>query len=156
MGRRHPHVDHDDVGAVLADGPQQLVGVGHGGDDLEAAVGEQLGQPGPQQDRVLGDHDSHGSSTVIAVGPPGGLSTVRVPSTAAARWASPRSPVPPPSAGTAASGPSGAAAAVVGDDDPQPVADAFDGDLGVAGVGVLGDVGERLGDDEVGDGLDAG
>ncbi len=46
--------------------------------------------------------------------------------------------------------------AVVGDDDAQSVAGAFDGDLGVVGVGVLGDVGECLGDDEVGDGLDAG
>jgi hypothetical protein len=48
-----------------------------------------------------------------------------------------------------------AAPAVVVDHDAEPVAGAFDGDLGVAGVGVFGDVGERLGDDEVGDGLDA-
>ena len=94
VGRRHPDVDDHQVGALLADGPQQLLGVGHGRDDLEAAVGQQLGQALPQQHGVLGDHDSHGSSTVIVVGPPGGLSMARVPSTAAARWASPSSPLP--------------------------------------------------------------
>src|SRR4029453_11329426 len=98
VGRRHPDVDHGDVGAVGGHDPEQRFGVAHGGDDLAAAVVEQLGQPGLEQHGVLGDHDPHGSSTVIAVGPPGGLSTVRVPSTPAARWVSPRSRVPAPSA----------------------------------------------------------
>src|SRR6266540_1099890 len=87
VGRRHAHVDHDQVGVVLADSSQQLLGVGHGGGDLEAAVAEQLGQAFAEQDRVLGDHDSHGSSTVMVVGPPGGLWMASVPSTAAARRA---------------------------------------------------------------------
>ena len=95
VGRGHPHVDHGDVEAVLADGPEERLGVGHGRDDLEPAVGERPGQPGLEQDGVLGDHDPHGSSTVMVVGPPGGLSTAKVPSTAAARWANPRSPEPP-------------------------------------------------------------
>ena len=41
----------------------------------------------------LGDHDSHGSSAVLTVGPPGGLSRVSVPSTEAARCARPGTPV---------------------------------------------------------------
>ena len=66
---RHPHVDHDQAGAVLADRAQQLVAVGHGRGDVEAALGQEPGQPGPQQHRVLGDDYSHGSSAVIVVGP---------------------------------------------------------------------------------------
>ena len=90
---------------MLGDRLEQLVGVRHGRDDLELAVGEQPGQPVPQQHRVLGDHDSHGSSAVMTVGPPGGLSMISVPSTDAARCMRPResgsavrvSPAPPAS-----------------------------------------------------------
>jgi hypothetical protein len=85
VGRRHADVDHGEVGPVLGDRPQELAGVGHGLDDLQPGVGHQGGEPLAEQDRVLGDHDSHGSSTVIVVGPPTGLSTVIVPSTAPAR-----------------------------------------------------------------------
>ena len=49
-----------------------------------------------------------------------------------------------------------AAAAVVGDLDHQRVAVAGDADVGDRRLGVLGDVGQRLGDGEVGGGLDRG
>src|SRR5882724_12283755 len=73
---------------------QQLVGVPHRRHHIEPAVGQQLGETLPQQHRVLSYHDSHGNSTVMIVGPPGGLSTMSVPSTAAARCASPSRPDP--------------------------------------------------------------
>ena len=90
----------------------------------------------------------HGRSTVSKVGPPGGLVTSRVPSTDAARRASPARPVPR----------SGSAppTAVVADDDVQPVPGALHDDFGLARLGVLGDVGQALGDHEVGDRLDHG
>src|SRR5262245_570873 len=94
MGRRHPHVDDRNIGLVLFDRLQELLRVADGGDHVEAPVGQELGQAGPQQDRVFGDHDAHGSSAVMVVGPPTGLSTVNTPWTAAARWARPRRPVP--------------------------------------------------------------
>jgi hypothetical protein len=47
---RHPDVDHDEVGALCADGAEELVGVGNGGDDVEAAFGEQPGQAFAEQD----------------------------------------------------------------------------------------------------------
>src|SRR5215467_11734670 len=98
---RHPDVDDGQFRLVLGHRLEQLGRVRHGRDDLETAVGEHPGEPVPQQHRVLGDHDSHGSSAVMVVGPPGGLSMLSVPSTAAARWASPRRPVLSPAAGTA-------------------------------------------------------
>ena len=66
---------------------------------------------------------------------------------------SPVSPVPLPAASPA----DGAAppASVVGDGDPQQVSSPGHGHLGLARLRVLDDVGQRLGDDEVGDGLDA-
>ena len=57
---------------------EQLVGVADGGHDLLAGVDEDAGQAGAQQDGVLGDHDAHGSSTEIVVGPPSGLITYSV------------------------------------------------------------------------------
>jgi hypothetical protein len=68
---RHPDVDDGQLRLVLGHRLEQLRGVRHGRDDLEAAVGEHPGEPVPQQHRVLGDHDSHGSSAVM-VGRPAG------------------------------------------------------------------------------------
>ena len=92
--RRHADVEHADVRAVLLDRLQQRLGVRHGGDDLEPAVVQQPLQAGAQEQRVLGDQDAHGSSARTMVGPPDGLQTVRRPSTAVARSARPRSPLP--------------------------------------------------------------
>src|SRR5512132_1260898 len=90
----HAHVDHGQVGPVGVDGRDQAGAVPDLGHDLDPAVGQQPGQALAQQDGVLGDHDSHGSSALITVGPPGGLEMVRWPSTAATRSARPCRPLP--------------------------------------------------------------
>ena len=77
---------------------------------------------------------------------PGGLSTSSVPSSAPTRSARPRSPVPV--------GLLRAADAVVADLDHRPLASRRTVDARVRRVCVLGHVGQRLGDDEVGRGLD--
>ena len=48
----------------------------------------------PQEVEVLGEDNTHGSSMVATVGPPAGLRTVRVPSSAPARRRMPARPVP--------------------------------------------------------------
>ena len=58
-------------------------------------VFEEARQALPQEHLVLRDHYSHGSSTVRTVPGLGWLSIASVPPWAAARSASPRSPVPP-------------------------------------------------------------
>jgi hypothetical protein len=95
---RHPDVDHAHVGDGGGDRPQELLGVAVGRDDLMAGLGQQPGQSLPQQHRILGDHDPHGSTAEMIVGPPDGDSTERVPSTPATRSARPDSPAPPGSA----------------------------------------------------------
>ena len=113
-------------GRCSATRAEQLVGVATAATTSIAAVGEHPGQAVPQQHRVLGDHDSHGSSAVMMVGPPGGLSMqravhrgdpVRQPGQPAAR----RAEAPP--------------RAVVGDGDPQPVAAPGHAHLGLGGPG---------------------
>src|SRR5581483_4891105 len=94
VGRGHADVGHHDVGLVVLHRLLQGGGVAHGGDDVVAGVGQESGQPRPQQDGVFGDHDAHGSSTVRMVGPPGGLTIRSVPSTAWTRSARPARPVP--------------------------------------------------------------
>ena len=130
------------------DGAEQLVGVADGGDDLLAGVGEDPGEPGPQQHGVLGDHDPHGSSTDTVVGPPFGLMTYMFPPRPATRSRRPWSPEP--RAGL------GAALAVVAHLDDEPVTGPGDRHVRPGGVGVLGDVRERLVDDEVRRALDGG
>ena len=76
---------------------------------------------------------------------PTGLSSDNVPSSAATRSARPRRPEPRVDVG--------AADAVVGDVDRHAAVGAADRDRGLGGLGVLGDVGQRLGDDEVGGAL---
>src|SRR5215211_4185483 len=94
VGGGHAHVDHGQVGPVGVDGRDQAGAVADLGDDLDPAVGQQPGQALAQQHGVLGDHDPHGSSALITVGPPGGLVMVSSPSTAATRSARPRRPLP--------------------------------------------------------------
>ena len=80
---------------MALDDRHQLVGVADGGDDLLAGVGEDPGEAGAQQHGVLGDHDPHGSSTEIVVGPPCGLITYIVPPSPATRSRRPLRPDPP-------------------------------------------------------------
>src|SRR5215213_10827873 len=94
VGGGHADVDHGQVGTVGVNGRDQAGAVADLGHDLDPAVGQQPGQALAQQDGVLGDHDPHGSSARITVGPPGGLVTVSWPSTAATRSARPRRPLP--------------------------------------------------------------
>ena len=95
---RHPHVDHDRVRALGADGAQERLGVARGGHDAVAGLGEQPGQALAQQDGILRDHYPHGSSTAMIVGPPDGDSTDIRPSTPDTRSDRPRSPAPAGSA----------------------------------------------------------
>ena len=73
--RRHADVDDRQIGLMQSHDPQQLLGVADRRHDVLAGVGQDARQPGAQQHRVLGDHDPHGSSTRIVVGPPSGLIT---------------------------------------------------------------------------------
>ena len=87
---------------MAADDAQQaraVVGLRH---DVDVVLAQQRDDPLAQQRLVLGDHDPHGSSARIVVGPPGGLVTVSVPSSASTRW---RSPVRPPPLGVGAARP---------------------------------------------------
>ena len=58
-------------------------------DDLEAVVAQQPREPVAQQREVLGDHHAHGITARTVVGPPPGLVTTSVPSSASTRWRSP-------------------------------------------------------------------
>ncbi|MFL6072075.1 MAG: hypothetical protein ACJ73S_01510 [Mycobacteriales bacterium] len=92
--RRQPDVDDGGVGPVLVNRGEEGVGGGRDGRDLVLLAGQQQLEPGGQQDVVLGDHHPHGTSTVTAVGPPAGLVTSIVPSSARARRRMPSRPVP--------------------------------------------------------------
>ena len=60
VGRRHPDVDDRDVGVVLADGDEERVGVADLGDDLEAGLDQQPGDPLAQEERVVGQDEPEG------------------------------------------------------------------------------------------------
>src|SRR6185437_14177579 len=68
------------------------------GHHLDVVVAQQTGHPIPEQDVILGDDYSHGSSARIVVGPPRGLVTERRPSSASTRRRRPRRPEPSGSA----------------------------------------------------------
>ena len=109
--RRQPDVCDHEVGVVLLDRLDDAFGsveLRHG---LVAVAGEEAHDPLLKEDRVLDDHDPHGSSARIVVGPPTGLATRSVPSSERTRSARPLRP--PPGLG------SGAALSVVGDLDAQ-------------------------------------
>src|SRR5947209_1326201 len=89
--RAHLELGHD-AGVGLALGHQLQHLLLARGEPVQRVVAA-ADEPVPQQDRIFGDHDSHGSSAVMTVGPPNGLSMLSVPSTAAARCSRPRRPV---------------------------------------------------------------
>src|SRR5262249_40090547 len=91
-------VDDRNVRLVVADGVDERVAVCDCGGDVEAVVAEQACEPVAQQGKVLGDHDAHGSSALIVVGPPCGLAIASVPSSASTRRLSPVRPLPDASA----------------------------------------------------------
>ena len=137
-------------GRWVGHGLDELRGVARLGHHLVPEPGQQRGQPGPHQRAVLGQHHpkahGHGSSTRIEVGPPGGLDTETVPPTTATRSASPDRPLPRLEVGPAD--------AVVPDLQRQQAARELAVDPGAARPAVLGDVGQRLGDHEIGRRLD--
>src|SRR5262249_29142041 len=103
------NVDDRDLRLVAADCVDERVAVRHRRCDVEAVVAEQSCESVAQQGEVLGDHDAHGSSALIVVGPPSGLVTASVPSSASTRRLSPVKPLPdasappPPSSSTSTS-----------------------------------------------------
>ena len=64
VGRRHLHVDHDDVGLVGSDLAQQVLGIAGLADDLEAHLVQEPGQALTEQYGVVGDHHAHGGETL--------------------------------------------------------------------------------------------
>jgi hypothetical protein len=144
--RGHSNVDHREIGLVLADRGPKAVGVLRSRHHLVPGVFEKPAEALSQQDLVLGDHDSHGSSATTTVPPPAGLSTVRVPPRAATRSVMPARPEPtdgwaPPNA-------------VVADGDDQIAIPRGCAQGHGRGAGVLRRVGERLARNEVGGGLE--
>jgi len=79
---------------VAGDDPQQPRRVLGLGDDVDRALAQQRDDALAQQRVVLDDHDAHGSSARIVVGPPAGLVTLSAPSIASTRWRRPVSPPP--------------------------------------------------------------
>src|SRR5579863_2566955 len=73
---------------------QQLRPVVDRGHDLHVVRGQQPDQAVPQERQVLAKDNSHGSSIVTWVGPPGGLVTATIPSKARSRRSMPCSPPP--------------------------------------------------------------
>src|SRR5581483_1529402 len=96
--RRQPDVDDRDVRLLGDHLVHEPVAVGDGGDDVEAVVAQKPREAVAKEREVLRDHDPHGSSALTTVGPPGGLTTANVPSSASTRCRRPRSPFPSPSA----------------------------------------------------------
>src|SRR5215210_5875786 len=92
--RRHAHVDDREIGIVLGDHREKRVCVTNPGEHLVTGVFEETGEALAQEDRVLGDHDSHGIATSTRVPPPRGLTTSNVPPWAATRSRKPARPEP--------------------------------------------------------------
>ena len=146
--RRHPHVDDHDVGIELLDRRQQAPGVAERADDLVVVLGEDPGDALAQQHGVLGDHDAHGSSTT-SIGRPALGAGDPQPALDGEH------PVAEPGESAAGDAAIGAAAPVVAhlDDDRcsrlgRRRCSVTRTDARVRAA-VLGDVGQRLGDDEV-------
>ena len=88
VGRRHPDVDHRDVGMVGSDLAQQILGVAGLAGHFEAGFLEQARQTLAQQHGVVGDHDTDfgvthtGISARSLVPAPAGESSCMLPSSA--------------------------------------------------------------------------
>ena len=133
-------------GWMRVDQRQQLVAVAGQPHDLEPGLLEQPGEALAQDHGIVGERYSHGTSARSEVPRPGGLDTVIVPPSASIRSASPRSPEPP--VGLAPPIPSSATSTT-----SRPTG-AGSGHLDLAGVRVLGGVGQGLAREEVGGGLE--
>src|SRR4051794_29801173 len=94
VGRGHADVHHGDVGAQVGVQPVQLVGVCGLTSDVEAGIREQPREALAEEQRVVADDYSHGSSALTVVPALGGLWSSSVPSRAATLSASPRRPLP--------------------------------------------------------------
>src|SRR6266581_2825139 len=90
--RRHPNVDDREVRLVLAHRGPETIGILDRRDHVVSGILEEATKPFPEQDLVLGDHDSPGSSAVTTVPSPSGLSTLRLPPRAATRSVIPPRP----------------------------------------------------------------
>ena len=142
--RREADVDDREVGLVAADDPQQALAVLGLGDDVDVVLAQQRDDALAQQREVLGDHDPHGSSAWMVVPRPAGSRPSSVPSSASTRWRRPVSPLP------ARVG----AARALSETSTTSSRPRLERTSAGAPVRVLGHVGQRLGDDEVGRGLD--
>ena len=144
VGRRHADVDDGDIRARGLDELEQPVGV---------AASPQTSIPASVSSRASPCRRSGVSSAITTrmgsrhdrVPPPGGLSTTSRPSSA--RPVGETAQTRPP-------GRLGAANAVVADLDDGRLRHVPDGDAGPLALTRIRDVRERLGDDEVGGGLD--
>src|SRR5262249_15605494 len=93
--RGHPNVDDSNVGVQLLDEREQLLGVAGKPHEFEPGLCQQASEPFAENDRVVGDHYTHGISACSLVPRPGGLDTTSVPPRASTRSMSPRIPEPP-------------------------------------------------------------
>src|SRR5688572_15842318 len=94
VGRRHPDVDDRDIRIGFLDEPHQPV---HGAgltDHLEPGRRQRRRERLAEESGVVGEDYPHGIAALTVVPPPGGLSTMSSPPTAATRSASPCSPEP--------------------------------------------------------------
>src|SRR3954469_22291984 len=94
LRRRHADVHDGEIGLVLVNRLEQLVGARGLRDDFDALAAYERCDALADQRAVVRDHDAHGRSAVTTVPTPEGLRMRSVPSSAATRSASPWSPVP--------------------------------------------------------------
>jgi hypothetical protein len=77
---------------MIANAPEERVGVTNLVDDVESVLQEETGNPFADERRVVGDHDPHGIPALRVVPQPAPLSTVSVASSASSRSRRPAKP----------------------------------------------------------------